>query len=147
MPDTLISVPSAAARSSAARTRWRRRAESAWRPFSIAPVPGPLLRGGHGIGPGPLIDPLDAGGQALAGPQQVIEIASQVGQARDVGAEVVAAGAPLTELTAMFPQFRAGFWSMALACPGDRIGGSEEARPVAARGAAVGPSGDHGRCL
>jgi hypothetical protein len=57
------------------------------------------------------------------------------------------ANAPLTELTAMFPQFRAGFRSMALACPGDRIGGSEEARPVAARGAAVGPSGDHGRCL
>ena len=34
-----------------------------------------------------------------------------------------ASDAPLTELTAMFPQFRACFWSLALACPGDRIGG------------------------
>jgi hypothetical protein len=53
--------------------------------------------------------------------------------------------APLTELTAMFQQFRAGFRSLALACPGDRIGGREEARPVAARGVADGPPGDHGR--
>ena len=33
MPETLISVPSAVARLSAAMTRWRRRAESAWRPL------------------------------------------------------------------------------------------------------------------
>ena len=38
MADTLISVPSAEALPIAARTRWRRRAESAWRPFIMAPV-------------------------------------------------------------------------------------------------------------
>jgi hypothetical protein len=35
MPDVLISLPSAAARSSAVMTRWRRRRESAFRPSSI----------------------------------------------------------------------------------------------------------------
>src|SRR5208337_1922555 len=136
MPDTLISAPSAAARSSAARTRWRRRAESVWRPFIMAPVPGlpgagragsfmrrspfaargapdgrhpqvgrpvtaddadrlvdlgppagvhavdvaldladevpdpaDFLCCGHRVGTGPLIDPVDAGGQPLAGAQ------------------------------------------------------------------------------
>jgi hypothetical protein len=37
MADTLISVPSAEALLIAAMTRWRRRAESAWRPFLMAP--------------------------------------------------------------------------------------------------------------
>ena len=48
MPDTLISVPSAAARSSAAMTRCRRRAESAWRPFLIASVRGLAAAGRAG---------------------------------------------------------------------------------------------------
>ena len=37
MAETLISVPSAAALLSAAMTRWRRRAESAWRPLPHRP--------------------------------------------------------------------------------------------------------------
>jgi hypothetical protein len=41
MADTLISVPSAEALLIAAMTRWRRRAESAWRPFLIASARGP----------------------------------------------------------------------------------------------------------
>ncbi len=49
MDDTLISVPSAEARLIAAMTRWRRRAESAWRPFLIAPVCGVLVTGVPGI--------------------------------------------------------------------------------------------------
>jgi hypothetical protein len=40
MADTLISVPSAEALLIAAMTRWRRRAESAWRPFRIASACG-----------------------------------------------------------------------------------------------------------
>ena len=39
-PVTLISVPLEAALLRAAMTRWRRRAESAWRPLVIAPVRG-----------------------------------------------------------------------------------------------------------
>ena len=169
MPDTLISVPSEAALLRAAMTRWRRRAESAWRPLVIAPVRGlagqagwsfavagrVLMRGtpfgrgkrraegGHakadraagaamaaddrdgvvhdgpfGVGElgdiafdladqppdagdffrgrgrvraSPLIDSLDGGGQAFAGARQVVEIAGEVGQVGDAGAEMVTA--------------------------------------------------------
>ena len=48
---------------------------------------------GHRVGTGPLIDPVDAGGQPFAGAQQVIEIPGQVRKVGDVGAEVVTAGA------------------------------------------------------
>jgi len=41
MADTLISAPPADALLIAAMTRWRRRAESAWRPFLIASALGP----------------------------------------------------------------------------------------------------------
>ena len=57
------------------------------------PDPGDLLLGGGGVGAGPLVDPVDGGGQPFPGAQQIIEVCLQVGQVRDVGAEVVAAGA------------------------------------------------------
>ena len=57
------------------------------------PDPADFLCCGHRVGTGPLIDPVDAGGQPLAGAQQVVEIAGQVRKVGDVGAEVVAAGA------------------------------------------------------
>ena len=57
-----------------------------------------------------------------------------------------ASDGPLTDLSAMFPHFTVAFWSLALACPRERIGGRKGARPVAARGVAGGPSRDHGRC-
>ena len=41
MPEALISVPLAVARSSAVSTRCRRRAESAWRPLRIVSVRAP----------------------------------------------------------------------------------------------------------
>src|SRR5260370_38419861 len=58
MPETLISAPSAAALLSAAMTRWRRRAEWAWRPFCHRFGPrarrpwlgGPWLGAGHAQG-------------------------------------------------------------------------------------------------
>src|SRR4051794_24251045 len=165
MADTLIWAPSAVLRSSAARTRWRRRALSAWRPSRMgwarllgaavgAPVcslvtvrvftrwpparsggghrgggggsdggqgerdgggggvpadhgdgvvdagsfdgvesgdvagdavdqpsdPGDLLGGGGGVGAGPLVDPVDGGGEPFAGAQQVVEVGGQLGQ-------------------------------------------------------------------
>ena len=55
--------------------------------------PGDLLGGGGGVGAGPLVDPVDGGGEPFAGAQQVVEVGGQVGQVGDVGAEVVAAGA------------------------------------------------------
>jgi hypothetical protein len=81
----------------------------AFDPVDEPPDSGDLLLAGGGVGEDPFIDAVDAGGEAFAGAQQVIEVGGQVGQVGDVGAEVVAAGAPLTELTAMFQQFRAGF--------------------------------------
>lgn len=57
------------------------------------PDPGDLFLGGGGVGAGPLVDPVKRGGQPFAGAQQVVEVGLQVGQERDVGAEVVAAGA------------------------------------------------------
>ena len=41
------------------------------------PDPGNLLRGGGGVGAGPLVDTIDGGGQPLPGAQQIIEIAGQ----------------------------------------------------------------------
>ena len=57
------------------------------------PDPGDLLGGGGGVGAGPLVDPVEGGGEPFAGAQQVVEVGGQLGQVRDVGAEVVAAGA------------------------------------------------------
>ena len=57
------------------------------------PDPGDLLLGGGGVGAGPVVDPVDGGGQPFAGAQQVVEVGLQVGQVGDVGAEVVAARA------------------------------------------------------
>ena len=65
----------------------------AFDPVDQPPDPGDLLLGGGGVGTGPFVDPVDGGGQPFAGAQQVIEVGLQVGQERDVGAEVVAAGA------------------------------------------------------
>ena len=62
-------------------------------PGDQPPDPGDLLLGGGGVGAGPLVDAVDGGGQPFPGAQQVIEVGLQVGQVRDVGAEVVAAGA------------------------------------------------------
>jgi hypothetical protein len=49
MPETLSSAPSAVARSSAAMTRWWRRAESACRPFRMASVRGLAALVGAGL--------------------------------------------------------------------------------------------------
>ena len=57
------------------------------------PDPGDLLFGGGGVGAGPVVDPVDGGGQPFAGAQQIVEVGLQVGQERDVGAEVITAGA------------------------------------------------------
>ena len=65
----------------------------AFDPVDQPPDPGDLLVGGGGVGAGPLVDPIEGGGQPFAGAQQVIEVGGQLGQVRDVGAEVVAAGA------------------------------------------------------
>ncbi len=54
---------------------------------------GDLLGGGGGVGAGPLVDPVDSGGEPFAGAQQVVEVGGQLGQVGDVGAEVVAARA------------------------------------------------------
>ena len=62
-------------------------------PGDQPPDPGDLLLGRGGVGAGPLVDAVDGGGQPFPGAQQVIEVCLQVGQERDVGAEVVAAGA------------------------------------------------------
>ena len=91
-------------------------------PGDQVPDPGDLLLGGGGVGTGPFIDAADGGGQPFPGAEQVLEVGLQVGQEGDVGAEVIAPGAPLTELTAMFQQFMAGFRLLALTCPRDRIG-------------------------
>ncbi len=48
------------------------------------PDPADFLCCGHRVGTGPLIDPVDAGGQPLAGAQQVVEIAGQVRKVGDV---------------------------------------------------------------
>jgi hypothetical protein len=53
---------------------------------------GDFLLGGGGVGACPLVDAVDGGGQPFPGPQQVLEIGLQVGQERDIGLEVVAAG-------------------------------------------------------
>lgn len=57
------------------------------------PDPGGLLGGGGGVGAGPLVDPGEGGREPFAGAQQVVEVGGQLGQVRDVGAEVVAARA------------------------------------------------------
>jgi hypothetical protein len=86
------------------------------------PDPGDFLLGGGGVGAGPVIDAVDGGGQPFPGAEQIVEVGGQAGQVGDVGAEVVAAGAPLTELTLMFQQFTARFRLLAIICPRDRIG-------------------------
>ena len=65
----------------------------AFDPGDQPPDPGDLLLGRGGVGAGPFVDTVDGGGQPFAGAQQVVEVGLQVGQERDVGAEVVAAGA------------------------------------------------------
>ena len=56
------------------------------------PDPADLLLGGGGVGARPLVDAVDGRGQSFPGAQQVLEIGLQVGQERDIGLEVVAAG-------------------------------------------------------
>jgi hypothetical protein len=51
--------------------------------------PGDLFLGGGGVGAGPLVDPVEGGGQPLPGAQQVIEIGLQIGQKRNGGPEMV----------------------------------------------------------
>jgi hypothetical protein len=46
--------------------------------------PGDLFPGGGGVGAGPVVDPVDGSGQALAGGQQVVEVGGEVGQVGDV---------------------------------------------------------------
>ena len=42
--------------------------------------PGDLLGGGGGVGAGPLVDPVEGGGEPFAGAQQVVEVGGQLGQ-------------------------------------------------------------------
>src|SRR5262245_7773602 len=63
-------------------------------PADELPDPADLLGGGGGIGAGPVIDSRDGGPEPFAGAHQVVKVSGQVGQVGDVGAEVVAAGAP-----------------------------------------------------
>src|SRR4051812_37071026 len=42
--------------------------------------PGDLLGAGGGVGSGPLVDPVDGGGEPFAGAQQVVEVGGQLGQ-------------------------------------------------------------------
>src|ERR1039457_4821589 len=62
-------------------------------PGDQVPDPDDLLLGRGGVGAGPLIAAVDGGGQPFAGAQQVLQVCLQVGQERDIGLEVVAAGA------------------------------------------------------
>ena len=78
-------------------------------PVDEPPDAGDLLLGRGGVGACPVVDAVNGGGQPFPGAQEVVQVCLQVGQVGDVGAEVVAAGAPLTELVVMFPQFRACF--------------------------------------
>ena len=55
--------------------------------------PSDFLVGRGGVGAGPVVDPVDGGGQSFPGAQQIVEVGLQVGQERDVGAEVIAADA------------------------------------------------------
>jgi hypothetical protein len=68
----------------------------AFDPVDQPPDSGDLLLGWSGVGAGPFVDPVDGGGQSFAGAQQVFQVCLQVGQERDVGAEVVAAGAAVS---------------------------------------------------
>ena len=61
------------------------------------PDPGDFLVGGGGVGAGPVVDSVDGGGQSFPGAQQIVEVCLQVGQERDVGAEVIAADAAETD--------------------------------------------------
>ena len=61
------------------------------------PDPGDFFLGRGGVGAGPVIDAVDGGGQPFAGAQQIIEVCLQLGQERDVGAEVVAADAAVPD--------------------------------------------------
>lgn len=54
---------------------------------------GDLVFGGGGGGARPVLG-AGGGGEPFTGAQQVVEVGGQVGQVGDVGAEVVAAGAP-----------------------------------------------------
>src|SRR6188472_4139141 len=58
------------------------------------PDSGDFLVDGGGVGAGPIVDSADGGGQSFPGAQLIVEVRLQLGQVGDVGAEVVAAGAP-----------------------------------------------------
>ena len=40
---------------------------------------GDFLVGGGGVGAGPVVDPVDGGGQSFPGAQQIVEVCLQVG--------------------------------------------------------------------
>jgi hypothetical protein len=69
----------------------------AFDPVDQPPDSDDLLLGGSGVGAGPFVDPVDSRGQPFAGAQQVFQVGLQVGQEGDVGAEVVAAGAAVSD--------------------------------------------------
>ena len=83
------------------------------------PDPGDLLLGGSGVGTGPFIDPVDGGGQPFAGAQQVFEVCLQVGQERDVGAEVIAAGAAVSDGAGTATGFDVGWFGAGAVGDGD----------------------------
>ena len=65
----------------------------AFDPADEPPDPDDLLLGGGGVGAGPFVDAADGGGEPFPGAQQIIEVGGEVGEAGDIGAEVITAGA------------------------------------------------------
>jgi hypothetical protein len=85
------------------------------------PQLGDLLLTWGELGFGPV---LQVGGGLDAFPvgEQLLQVGLELWQVGRVAAEVPAAQAPLTELAPIFKQFMAGFRSLTLICPRDRIG-------------------------
>ena len=88
-----------------------------------SPDAGDLLVGGGGVGAGPVVDPVDGGGQPFPGAQQIVEVCLQVGQERDVGAEVIAAGAAEPDRAGSAAGFDVGWFGAGAVGDGDLADG------------------------
>ncbi|MDQ3274075.1 MAG: hypothetical protein M3Q39_03335 [Actinomycetota bacterium] len=89
-------------------------------PVDQAPDPGDLFGGGGGVGAGPLVDTVDGRGQSFAGAQQIVEVGLQVGEKRDVGAEVVADGAAESDRAGAAAGLDVGWFGASAVGDGDR---------------------------
>ena len=78
-----------------------------------------ISSGGGGVGAGPLVDPVEGGGEPFAGAQQVVEVGGQLGQVGDVGAEVVAARAAEPDRAGPAAGFDVGRFGAAAVGDGD----------------------------